>query len=603
MKLAPLVQIVLLLVLLGCDNNQPQEQIDSRTESERFRAFVDERFDVWVARDPEWQSHLGIKADYGRWDDISPGDDINDLAVAEEDMRLMKLFDFGALDDQARISYRLFEMEVRQKIESYAFRFHRYPVNQMFGVQSEVPAFLINIHQVANRSDAEAYISRLYGVRILFTQLIARMRAGQDAGILPPKFVFDSVLRDSTNVLTGKPFDESDLDSTLLADFRKKVKALGLDAESEADLVLRATEALLEAVDPAYRGLIAFSKEQKAIANTDDGVWKHPNGTAYYQHQLKYITTTDLTAEDIHNLGLSEVERIQNEMRSIMESVNFEGDLQAFFSFMRNDSQFYLPNTEEGRTHYLTRTTALIDDIQERLESVFKNRPKADLNVKRVESFRERSTGKAFYQSPSPTGDRPGRYYVNLYDMTVMPTYELDALAYHEAIPGHHMQIAIAQELEKMPKFRKYGGFTAYIEGWGLYAELLPKEMGLYENPYADFGRLSMELWRACRLVVDTGIHDRKWTREEAITYLKKTTPAPDAEITKSVERYIVMPGQATAYKIGMLKILELREWARSELGDKFDIREYHDVVLNNGALPLSVLDEQVRVWVATLKF
>jgi len=603
MKLTPLVQIFLPLLLLGCDINQPQEQTDSRTESERFRAFVDERFDVWVARDPEWQSHLGIKADYGKWDNISPGDDINDLAVAEEDMRLLKLFDFGALNNQERISYRLFEMEVRQKIEGYAFRFHVYPVNQMFGVQSEIPAFLINIHQIANRSDAEAYISRLYGVRTLFTQLIARMRAGQDAGILPPKFVFDSVLRDSANVLTGAPFDEIDSESTLLSDFRKKVKALGLDAESEADLILRATEALLEAVSPAYRDLIAFSREQKALANTDDGVWKHPNGTAYYQHQLKYLTTTELTAEDIHNLGLSEVERIHNEMRSIMEEVHFEGDLQAFFSFMRNDSRFYLPNTEEGRAQYLDKTTALIDDMEVRLESVFKTKPKADLNVKRVESFRERSTGKAFYQSPSPTGDRPGRYYVNLHDMKAMPTYELDALAYHEAIPGHHMQIAIAQELKDIPKFRKYGGFTAYIEGWGLYSELLPKEMGLYENPYSDFGRLSMELWRACRLVVDTGIHDRKWTREEAIAYLKKTTPAPDAEITKSIERYIVMPGQATAYKIGMLKILELRQWARSELGDKFDIREYHDVVLNNGALPLSILDEQVRVWVASQKF
>jgi uncharacterized protein (DUF885 family) len=602
MKIAPLFIASVVLTLSACDSEQPQMPVDSRSESERLGVFADERFDNWIARSPEWQSYLGIKDDYGKWDDHSPEDDAADLAVSEDDMRLLKAFDFDALDDQARISYRLFEREVQEQLDRHQFRFHGYPVNQMFGWQSDMPAFLINIHQVTDRSDAEAYISRLFGARTLFEQVMARMKAAQEARILPPKFVFDHVLRDSTNVITGTPFDDSGEDSTLLADFRKKTTALNLDAETQTDLIARASEALLDSVAPAYRDLIALTEQQKAAANTDDGAWKHPDGEDYYRHQLKYITTTDLTATEIHDLGLSEVARIHGEMRGIMAQVAFDGDLQEFFTFMREGEQFFLPNTDEGREQYLARTNVLIADMKMRLDSVFATKPKADLDVKRVEEFRERSAGKAFYQSPSPTGDRPGRYYVNLYDMTAMPTYELDALAYHEAIPGHHMQIAITQELENMPKFRKYGGFTAYVEGWGLYSEFLPKEMGLYADPYADFGRLSMELWRACRLVVDTGMHDKKWTREQAIDYLKQNTPAPDAEITKSIERYIVMPGQATAYKIGMMKILELREWAKAELGDKFDIRAYHDVVLINGALPLTVLEEQVQAWVAGLQ-
>lgn len=591
-----------LLVLGACEAEQVTAPADLRSETERFNAFVEDRYDFWVSRSPQWQSYLGIKDDYGSWDDLSPEDDVADLAVAEDDMRLLREFDFDALDGQAQISYRLFEHEAQFRLDRHQFRFHDYPVNQMFGWQADVPAFMINIHQVADLSDAEAYISRLFGVRTLFDQVMARMHAAQDSGILPPKFVFDHVLRDAENVISGSPFDDSGEDSTLLADFRAKVIALDLDEETSSDLIARAQEALEESVLPAYGGLIALVKEQQASAKTDDGAWKHPEGEAYYRFRLRAMTTTNMTASEIHDLGLREVARIHDEMRGIMERVNFEGGLQDFFAFMRDSEQFYYPNTDEGRQQYLDRTNELIADMEGRLESVFVTKPKAELEVKRVEAFRERSAGKAFYQGPSPNGDRPGRYYVNLYNMSAMPTYELDALAYHEAIPGHHMQIAIAQELEGLPKFRKYGGFTAYAEGWGLYSEFLPKEMGLYEDPYADFGRLSMELWRACRLVVDTGLHDKRWTREEAIAYLQENTPAPEQETIKSVERYIVMPAQATAYKIGMLKILELREWARRELGDAFDIRQFHDVVLVNGALPLTVLEDQVQAWVAAVK-
>jgi uncharacterized protein (DUF885 family) len=334
-------------------------------------------------------------------------------------------------------------------------------------------------------------------------------------------------------------------------------------------------------------------------SDTRDGAWKLPDGDAFYNRALARTTTTDMDAETIHNLGLAEVERIHGEMRDIMRDVNFDGDLQAFFEFTRVDSQFYYPDTPEGKERYLSEATAWIDDMKARLDTLFLVKPQADLVVKAVEPFREKSAGKAFYQRPAPDGSRPGTYYANLYTMEAMPIYQMEALAYHEGIPGHHMQIAIAQELQGIPKFRRFGGYTAYTEGWGLYAELIPKEIGLYDNPYSDFGRLAMELWRACRLVVDTGIHAKKWTREEAIDYLKLNTPNPESDIVKAIERYIVMPSQATAYKVGMLKILELRERAKQVLGEKFDIREFHDAVLKQGPLPLTVLEGQVDIWIA----
>ena len=357
-------------------------------------------------------------------------------------------------------------------------------------------------------------------------------------------------------------------------------------------------KALLESVKPAYENLIAVVKEIEAQANTKDGAWKFPEGEAFYNNALKRTTTTDLTADEIHNIGLSEVDRIHDEMREIMNKVEFDGTLQEFFVYMRNSEDFVYPQTEEGRQRYLDEATGYIDTMRGRLDELFMTKPKADLIVKAVEPFREQSAGKAFYSQPSMDGSRPGTYYANLYDMASMPTYQMEALAYHEGIPGHHMQIALAQELEGIPTFRKFGRYTAYSEGWGLYSELLPKEYGFYEDPYSDFGRLAMELWRACRLVVDTGIHSKKWTREEGIDYYVTNTPNAKADAVKMVERHIVMPSQATAYKIGMNKIVELREKAREELGDAFDIREFHDVVLSRGAVPLNILEQFVNDYI-----
>jgi uncharacterized protein (DUF885 family) len=460
-----------------------------------------------------------------------------------------------------------------------------------------VPAFLINQHQISSVDDAKAYISRLNGVPAVFTQLEKDLEIRADKGIIAPKFVFPHVIDSSKNIIQGAPFEEGE-DSTLLADFKRKVNKLEIEEAEKTQLIATATQSLSASVQPAYQHLIDYLVTLEARADTKDGIWKAPQGDELYNVLLKRTTTTDLTADEIHKIGLDEVARIHSEMNAIKEKVGFKGDLKTFMAFMKSDKQFYLPNTEEGKQAYLDDAVKLIDDMKLRLDEVFIVKPKADLLVKRVEAFREKAAGKAFYQQPAPDGSRPGIYYANLYDMEAMPTYQMEALAYHEGIPGHHMQIAISQELEGIPKFRKFGGYTAYIEGWGLYSEYLPKEMGLYQDPYSDFGRLSMELWRACRLVVDTGIHKMKWTRQEGIDYYVNNTPNATSDGVKMVERHIVMPSQATAYKIGMLKILELREAAKVSLGDKFDIREFHDVVLKSGAVPLNVLEGFIDKWV-----
>jgi uncharacterized protein (DUF885 family) len=498
------------------------------------------------------------------------------------------------------LSYKLFKKKVENNIADYKYRLYNYPVNQMFGAQSGKPAFLINMHRIDDISDANAYISRLNEFNKYFTQLIKNLEAREAAGIVPPKFVFNKVIEDSENILKGKPFDNADKKSTLLKDFSEKVSNLDIDTKTKSNLETLAKQALLTSVKPAYNSLISFIKKQKERANSDHGAWKFPDGKAFYNNALKRTTTTDLTANEIHEIGLSEVARIHKEMNIIRNKVGFKGTLQDFFQFMKTDKQFYYKADKQGKAAYLKKAVNLIDSMETRLDEIFITKPKASIIVKAVESFREKSAGKAFYNRPAADGSRPGIYYANLYDMESMPIYQMEALAYHEGIPGHHMQLAIQQELKEVPLFRKFGGYTAYTEGWGLYSEFIPKEMGFYVDPYSDFGRLAMELWRACRLVVDTGIHAKKWTREEGIAYYTENTPNAELDVIKMVERHIVMPSQATAYKIGMLKILELRTKAKNALGDQFDIRDFHEVVIAQGAIPLNILEEFVNDYITS---
>jgi uncharacterized protein (DUF885 family) len=590
--------------LTGCltqntTQEKPAEVVKQQSESERANAFFEDVFMRGVMRSPVYQTYMGIKQDYDKWDDGSEDYALEDLALAKKDLQTLQSFDRSQLDASTQVSYDLMQQRLEESISDFKWRNYSYPVNQMFGTHSMVPAFLINQHQITDVSDAQAYISRLNGVPKVFEQLEVDLETRAEMGIIAPKFVFPHVIGSSKNILKGAPFTTGD-DSTLLADFKRKVTALSIEQSEKDALVNDATNALKTSVGPAYTSLIAYIEKLETRADTRDGAWKFTDGEAYYNNALARTTTTELTAKEIHAIGLSEVARIHDEMREIKDKVGFEGDLNAFMQFMKEDKQFYKPNTPEGKQEYLDEAVALIDNMKARLDELFIIKPKADLVVKAVEPFREKSAGKAFYQQPAPDGSRPGVYYANLYDMMSMPTYQMEALAYHEGIPGHHMQIAIAQELEGVPKFRKFGGYTAYLEGWGLYSEFVPKEMGLYEDPYSDFGRLAMELWRACRLVVDTGIHAMKWTRQEGIDYYVNNTPNSTLDGVKMVERHIVMPSQATAYKIGMIKIIALREEAKQTLGDKFDIREFHDVVLKNGPVPLNTLEGFVNEWVAS---
>ena len=545
---------------------------------------------------------MGKKWDYDKWDDISDEEADARIAIAKNRLEKLNSFDTSKLSEQEQLSLRLYKLGIERDLANDEFRHHRYIVHQFRAAHTQVPSFLINIHSVKSKEDARAYIGRLDNVRTYFDQVIEQMKVREKAGVFPPAWAYDQMIDASKNVITGAPFDSSEIPSTIWEDFQNKVNSLDITEAEKTTLLGEAKAALVTSVMPSYEKFIEELAHQREITPEGDGVWRLPNGDQWYQNRLNWFTTTDLTAEEVHQIGLDNVERIHDAMRDIMKQVKFEGTLQEFFVFMREDEQFYLPSTDEGRQQYLDMAKTAIDDMREAIPEYFGILPEAPMIVKRVEAFREQSAGKAFYQSPAQDGSRPGIYYANLYDMKAMPTYQLEALAYHEGIPGHHMQRAIAQELEGVPQFQKFLSFTAYTEGWGLYTEELAKDMGFYKDPYSDFGRLAMELWRACRLVVDTGIHAKKWTREEAVDYLVENTPNPEYDAQKAIERYIAMPGQATAYMIGKLKIMELREHAQAELGDKFDWKGFHDEVLKYGPVPLSILEENINAWITSQK-
>jgi uncharacterized protein (DUF885 family) len=584
-----LAALALLAFVAACTPNEPKPAGE----------IFDELFMESLRESPEYMAYLGMRERYDEWNDYSQASFDRSVAMSKDQLARLREIDAEGLDKSEALSLTLYSQRLENGLADTQWRYHGYPVNQMFGVHSSIPSFLINQHLIANKAEAEAYIARVRAVPEVLSHVIEDLNIRADQGIIAPKFVFPHSIRDSQNIIAGIGDDAGAEQNPLVEDFKAKLDKLELDDSLRADLLAQLNQALAEQFAPAYRELIVTLQALGERSEGNFGVWSLPNGAAYYANALKRITTTDMTPDQIHQLGLDEVARIQDEMRGIMQQVGFEGDLQAFFEFMRSDPQFYLPDTDEGRQAYLDEAARVIDEMEGRLDELFYSKPKARVMIKAVEAFREKSAGRAFYQRPAEDGSRPGTYYANLYRMQDMPTYDLEALAYHEGIPGHHMQGTISQEQQGLPMFRRHGGYTAYSEGWGLYSEYIPKEMGLYSNPYSDFGRLSMEIWRACRLVVDTGLHHKRWTREEAIDYLTANTSSSVVANTKAIERYMIMPGQATAYKVGMLKILELREKARTALGDQFDIRGYHELVLSNGAVPLNVLETLVDDWVA----
>ena len=566
-------------------------------------AFFEEYDAEQLARSPLSKSYRGIKdSDYGKWDDGSDEAEARANDAERSALKEMKArFDPAKLSSENRLSYRLFEKRAARSEAAYKYNDYGYVFDQMNGAQSQIPAFLINIHRIDTKSDARSYVSRLYGIGPALNEAIGQAKSRAAKGIMPPKWVFPYVIADSRNVITGAPFGEGP-DAPLYADFKEKIGKLAISQTEKDLLIADAAQALNASVKPAYEALIAEMTAQEKVAGTDDGIWRFPDGAGYYAERLANYTTTDMTPDQIHSLGLAQVARIHKEMQAVQKKMGVKGDLKAYFNYMRTDSNFYAPETAEGRALYLAETQKAKDAIVPLLPKWFGTLPQAPLVVKPVEAFRERSAGKAFYQRPAPDGSRPGTYYANLYKMADMPLTEVEALFYHEGIPGHHLQLAIQTELKDVPAFRKFGGVTAYSEGWGLYSEKLAKDMGLYTDPARDFGRLQLELHRAIRLVVDSGLHHKRWTRETAIRYVEDNSADAPGGIVKAIERYIIYPGQATAYMVGRLKISELRDKAQKALGAKYDVRGFHDTVLKSGPVPLDVLEEQVDAWIVQRK-
>ncbi|WP_111672362.1 DUF885 domain-containing protein [Algoriphagus litoralis] len=595
--------LLALVFLAACSKPEPKTIPDSE-----INAWFDAKYEELLQMSPLQLTTQGRKDRYGEIDDMSEAAEDKRLAWMESSVtELESKFDYNLLSPQAKVSYDLWKYQYEMEKGEVQFRRMNYVFNQMGGVHTMLPTMLINFHKVDESSDMEALISRIKESGRAIGQLLERAKLQTEAGIRPPKFAYEYVIQQSKALIQGQPFSEGPDNAPLWTDALSKIEKLETEgkitAEQAEQFKTSAKEALQNEFKPAYENLIAWlESELPYLEESPTGVSRHEMGNALYAHRLKASTTTSLTAEEIHQIGLNEVKRIQQEMLAIKDQVGFEGDLQEFFKFVNSDPQFFFPNTDEGRQAYLDESTAYLDAIKAKLPEFFGILPKADLVVKRVEAFREQDGAPQHYNQGTPDGSRPGTYYVHLSDMNAMPKSTMEGVAYHEGNPGHHMQISIAQELESVPKFRTQMGFNAYVEGWALYAEALAKEMGGYQNPYYDFGRLVNEIWRAIRLVTDTGLHAKGWTEADAIQYFSENSSIAPGAIQAEVRRYMVIPGQATGYKIGMLKIQELRKLAETELGDKFDLKAFHDTVLGGGALPLDILEKVVKEWIDEVK-
>ena len=586
-------------------------EAEIQAETAKLNAWFDEKYEEQLMMSPIQLTFLGRKDRHGEIDDMS-----YEAAQEQLDWRLATVeemestFDYDKLTPEAQNSWDIWKYQAELAEEGMKYFYNGFTFDQMNGAQSFLPTVLIQFHQVDNADDMKAYISRISEGARAGRQLLDIAKESASRGVETPDFALEGVIDQSQKVITGAPFTDGE-PSDLWADIEMEISNLQeageIDEEQAGTLREEARTALLEDFQPAYEELIAWAREElESAPENPTGLTSQPGGAEYYDYRLKVSTTTDLTADEIHQIGLDEVERLQGEMEAVKEEYGFDGTLQEFFTYLReskDNRDLYYEDTDAGADQYIADATAAIDNIEGQLPDYFGILPKADLIVKRVEPFREQDGAAQHYYPGTPDGSRPGTYYAHLSDMTAMPKRELEVIAYHEGLPGHHMQISIAQELKDIPQFRTQAGFTAYSEGWGLYSERLASEMpGTFETPQSEFGRLGSEIWRAIRLVVDTGLHSKGWTEQEAFDYFKANAAVTDAQARSEIQRYIVMPGQATAYKIGMIKILELREHAKEELGDQFDIKGFHDTVLGGGALPLNILERRVDQWIEKVK-
>ena len=605
-----LLTVMTCFFLTSCGNQSSLEAVvDQQSETEKLNAWFEVKYEEGLMMSPLGLTFQGRKERYNEIDDMSETAQLETLQWKGNSVQEMKTtFDYSKLSDAAKISYDLWEHQYESGLAGKAFMRRGYAFHQMNGTHSFFPTLMMNYHSVETEQDMKDYVSRLSAIGGAMTELTDQAKLAALEGVRPPRFAYEIVVKEAQSIISGVPFDTGSDDSSLWADAKAKTAVLVesgvITKEQGAALLATTRSALVDNLAPGYQNLIAFMNDDiKNTSESAQGVHALPDGAAYYEYRLKSITTTDMSAEEIHQLGLDEVKRIRGEMEVIKEKDGFEGTLQEYFAKIRDskdDEKYYYDNTDEGRQAYIDDATAAIENLKKELPSYFGILPKADLVVKRVEAFREQDGAPQHYYRGTPDGSRPGVYYAHLSDMKAMPKNELEVIAYHEGLPGHHMQISIAQELQGIPKFRTQAGSTAYSEGWALYTEALAKEMpNTYVTLGSDFGRLGSEIWRAIRLVVDTGMHHKQWSQQDAVDFFAENSPAPQQTIETEVRRYLVIPGQATAYKIGMIEIQRLRKISEEQLGDKFDIRAFHDTVLSGGALPLSMLERQVKSWIA----
>ncbi|MDH3982976.1 MAG: DUF885 domain-containing protein [Gammaproteobacteria bacterium] len=569
-----------------------------------FRAYMDRALVKIALRNPQTLTSLGFLESMGinghnaHLDDVHP--DRTDELFAEMTAFREGLheYDDDSLDASQRLTKDIALYLTAMVEDAKAYRYHNYPANQMAGIQSAFPSFMDSSHQVRTMEDAEHYLSRMSELPRKHEQYLLGLKTRESRDIIPPRFVIERILEQMRDFV-ATPAQENILYTSLA---EKLEEAEKIDGAQAADVLQRVEASIVENVYPAFDLFINYFGELEAKAGDDHGLWHLPDGDAAYRLALRFFTTTSYTADEIHEIGLAEVDRIQAEILEILkvEGIDVGPGFTAAMEAYSASPDFYYEDSDEGRQQILDDYQAILDELNAGLDDAFNLRPDAGVEVVRVPEFKEKTASGAYYQQPSLDGTRPGRFYANLYDIKATPKYGMRTLAVHEGIPGHHFQIAIALELEGVPLIRRFGFFTAYIEGWALYAERVAWELGLMPTHADNIGRLIAELFRAVRLVVDTGIHQRRWTREEAIEYMLANTGMAESDVVSEVERYIVMPGQATAYKVGMMKILELRQKAMDELGDRFDLRDFHDVVLKNGAVPLDILEQIVDDYITS---
>jgi uncharacterized protein (DUF885 family) len=518
-----------------------------------------------------------------------------DLADAKKLKALLLSYKNESLSEQQKITKEIAVFDASNFIkETEEFPFHNYPLNQIGGIHLNAVEFMTDVHPIRNVKEAEAYIDRLNLFDDSFEATLEILNAQKKAGIFPPKFVFDHLIRQLEEFLNFKE-NENPLRSVFL----RKIEDLNLDSEVSGDLISKLDNSIENSVTPGFKLLYDFVKETRKKANQYHGVWSLPNGDEFYALRLKVYTTTDYSAEDIHNIGLSEVERITKRMQEIAFDLGYGDQVKVgqLMNSLNEDSNFLYSDTPDRKERVVADYNSIVEETWNISELYFHNMPKSKVEVRAVPEYSEQNQAGGYYMSPALDGSRPGVFYANLYDIKQTPTYSMRTLAFHEAIPGHHLQVALNLENESLSLYRRFGyGTSAFSEGWALYAERLALEAGLAEDPYDELGVLQSELFRAVRLVVDTGIHYKRWSREEAMAYMKNVTGMSDTEVRVEIERYIVWPGQACSYKVGMLKILELREKAKEKLGEDFNIKDFHSVILEQGQPPLFIVEDLVNL-------